>query len=62
MKNALNPNVVFPIDGLDTFTYVKPTIKNPNLIVGDYTYFGNVDFENHVRHHYDFVGDKFDYR
>lgn len=37
---------------------MKPIIKNPNIIVGDYTYFGDVDFESHVKHHYDFVGDK----
>ncbi len=54
----LDPNTIFPIKGLETLTYVKPTIKNPNIIVGDYTYFGDTDFENHVTHHYDFIGDK----
>lgn len=54
----INPNVVYPIPGVNTLTYVKPTIKNPNIIVGDFTYFGDVDFENHVTHHYDFNGDK----
>ena len=33
-------------------------LKNPNIIVGDFTYFADVDFENHVTHHYDFNGDK----
>ena len=56
--NYPNPNTVFPIKGIDTLTYVKPTIKNPNIIVGDFTYFGDVDFESHVTHHYDFNGDK----
>ncbi|MDE6092728.1 MAG: CatB-related O-acetyltransferase, partial [Ruminococcus sp.] len=42
----------------DTVTYVKPTIKNPNIIVGDFTYFSDVDFESHVTHHYEFYGDK----
>jgi virginiamycin A acetyltransferase len=41
-----------------TVTYVKPQIKNPNIIVGDFTYFGDTDFEKHVTHHYDFCGDK----
>lgn len=54
----INPNVVYPIPGVNTLTYVKPTIKNPNIIVGDFTYFGDVDFESHVTHHYDFNGDK----
>lgn len=53
-----DPNVVFPVKGFDTVTYVKPTIKNPNIIVGDFTYFSDTDFESHVTHHYDFCGDK----
>lgn len=39
-------------------TNVKPTVKNPNIVVGDFTYFSDVDFEKHVTHHYDFIGDK----
>lgn len=39
-------------------TNVKPTVKNPNIVVGDFTYFSDVDFEKYVTHHYDFVGDK----
>jgi virginiamycin A acetyltransferase len=39
-------------------TFVKPAIKNPNIIVGDFTYFADKDFERHVTHHYDFIGDK----
>lgn len=38
--------------------YLKSTIKNPNIIVGDFTYFSGKDFEKHVTHHYDFIGDK----
>lgn len=53
-----DPNVIFPVEGIDTITYVKPTIKNPNIIVGDFTYFSDTNFENHVTHHYDFYGDK----
>ena len=53
-----DPNVIFPVEGIDTVTYVKPTIKNPNIIVGDFTYFSDTNFENHVTHHYDFYGDK----
>lgn len=53
-----NPNTVYPIPGINTVTYVKPTVKNPNIMVGDFTYFGDVDFEKHVTHHYDFYGDK----
>ena len=56
--NIPNPNLIFPIKNLDSITYVKPSIKNPNIIVGDFTYFGDKDFEKHVTHHYDFIGDK----
>lgn len=60
MKNTVmpDPNKVFPVPNCDTVTYVKPAIKNPNIIVGDFTYFSDVDFESHVTHHYDFYGDK----
>ena len=53
-----DPNKIFPIKGVNNLINVKPTIKNPNIIVGDFTYFGDVDFEKHVTHHYDFIGDK----
>lgn len=53
-----NPNTIFPVPNIKTVTYIKPTIKNPNIIVGDFTYFADVDFEKHVTHHYDFNGDK----
>lgn len=53
-----DPNVLFPVEGIDTITYVKPTIKNPNIIVGDFTYFSDTNFESHVTHHYEFYGDK----
>ena len=60
MKNGKvpNPNNINPISGFNNIIYVKPTIKNPNIIVGDFTYFGDDDFESSVTHHYDFIGDK----
>ncbi len=56
--SAPNPNTVHPIAGYDKEIYVKPTIKNPNIIVGDFTYIADSEFESHVTHHYDFIGDK----
>lgn len=53
-----NPNDIFPVANCKSVTYIKPTITNPNIIVGDFTYFSDVDFEKHVLHHYDFNGDK----
>lgn len=53
-----NPNDIFPVANCKSVTYIKPTITNPNIIVGDFTYFSDMDFEKHVLHHYDFNGDK----
>ena len=60
MKNGVkpNPNKVFPVPGFKTVTYVKPTVKNPNIIGGDFTYFSDVFFERHVTHRYEYYPDK----
>ena len=47
-----NPEVIHPIAGYDKEIYVKPTIKNPSIIVGDFTYIADSDFESHVTHFY----------
>ena len=57
-ENLPNPNEIFPLKNYDKLTYVKPTVKNPNIIVGDFTYFSDSDFEKQVIHHYDFYDDK----
>lgn len=54
----INPNEIYPVQGIKSVTYVKPTIKKPNISVGDFTYFADENFESHVTHHYDFNGDK----
>lgn len=60
MKEKLfpDPACIYPISGNGSVTYVKPTIKNPNIVVGDFTYFSDTDFESRVTHHYGFYGDK----
>lgn len=60
MKNKIapNPNNPFPVQGVSYVMYVKPTLKNPNIIVGDFTYISDSNFESHVTHLYDFNGDK----
>ena len=30
-----DPNIIHPVKGYDKEIYVKPTLKNPNIIVGD---------------------------
>ena len=54
-----NPNTIHPIAGYDKEIYVKPTITNPNIIVGDFTYIADSDFESHVSHLYEWNDDKF---
>lgn len=60
MKNGKNPdpNTIHPIPGYDREIYVKPTLTNPNIIVGDFTYIADSDFESHVTHHYPWNGDR----
>jgi virginiamycin A acetyltransferase len=53
-----DPNVIFPVPNINTVTYVKPMIKNKNIIVGDFTYFSDIDFEKHVTHFYEFYDDR----
>lgn len=57
-KTLPDANQIFPVPGFKNVTYIKPTLTNPNIIVGDFTYFSDIDFEKHVTHHYDFYGDK----
>ena len=56
--NVPNPNSIHPIAGYDKEIYVKPTVKNPNIIVGDFTYIADSDFESHVTHFYPWSRDK----
>lgn len=53
-----NPNTINPIAGYDKEIYIKPTIKNKNIIVGDFSYIADSDFESHVTHHYEWNNDK----
>jgi virginiamycin A acetyltransferase len=57
-----NPNTIFPLNGYERLCFLKNIIKNPNIEVGDFTYyddFENVEnFEKNVRYHFDFTGDK----
>jgi virginiamycin A acetyltransferase len=60
MKNKKKPdsNTIHPIAGYDQEIYVKPTISNPNIIVGDFTYMADKEFESHVTHLYEWNNDK----
>ena len=53
-----DPDVIHPIPGYENEIYVKPAITNPNIVVGDFTYIADSDFERHVTHHYPWIGDR----
>lgn len=52
----------FPLENYDKLCFLKNIIKNPNIIVGDYTYYDDFEkvenFEKNVKYHFDFIGDK----
>ena len=62
IMNGPNPGSVYPSDKIKQVCFIKNVVKNSNIIVGDYTYYDDEDgsekFEDHVTHHYDFIGDK----
>ena len=57
-----NKDIKFPLENYNRLCFLKNVVKNPNIIVGDFTYyddFENVEnFEKNVKYHFDFVGDK----
>ena len=55
---APDPNAIHPIAGYDKEIYIKPTIQNPNITVGDFTYIADSEFESHVTNFYPWSRDK----
>lgn len=57
-----SPKNKHPMEDFPQVCYIKNTIDNPNIIVGDYTYYDDpVDsenFERNVLYHFPFIGDK----
>lgn len=57
-----NSEAIIPNPNIPSLCYIKNVIKNPNIIVGDYTYYDDIDgaerFEEHVTHFYPFIGDR----
>lgn len=60
--NIPDKNEIFPLQGYNRLCFLKNIIKNPNIIVGDYTYYDDFEnvanFEKNVKYHFDFIGDK----
>lgn len=57
-----NPKNKHPMDGFPQVCFIKNTVKSPNIIVGDYTYYDDPEdsenFERNVLYHFPFIGDK----
>ena len=57
-----NKDLKFPLENYDRLCFLKNIVKNPNIIVGDYTYYDDFEndgnFEKNVKYHFDFIGDK----
>lgn len=55
-------NQKFPLPNYNRLCFLKNIITNPNIIVGDYTYYDDFkdvhNFEKNVKYHFDFTGDK----
>lgn len=55
-------NTPFPLVGHDRLCFLKNIIKNPQIQVGDYTYYDDFEnvhnFEKNVKYLFDFVGDQ----
>lgn len=62
MPYGPDPNEIYPNESIKQICYIKNVITRSNIIVGDYTYYDDINgaekFEEHVTHHYEFLGDK----
>lgn len=62
MKHGPDPNAIYPNKAIKSICFIKNVITRPNIIVGDYTYYDDINgaekFEERVTHHYEFLGDK----
>ncbi|MCL4118377.1 UNVERIFIED_CONTAM: hypothetical protein GTU68_028175, partial [Idotea baltica] len=55
-------NQKFPLEHYDRLCFLKNIVTNPNIEVGDYTYYDDFEdvanFEKNVKYLFDFTGDK----
>lgn len=58
----LNSNNLYLFANIDRIVFLKNIIQNPNIIVGDWTYYDDpvnvLNFKQNVLYHHDFIGDK----
>jgi virginiamycin A acetyltransferase len=57
-----DPKDKHPMKGFPQICFIQNTVSNPNIIIGDYTYYDDPedseDFERNVLYHFSFVGDR----
>lgn len=57
-----DPKDKHPMKGFPQVCFIQNTVSNPNIIIGDYTYYDDPEdseaFERNVLYHYPFIGDK----
>lgn len=57
-----DPKNKHPMAGFPQVCFLKNTVDNPNIIIGDYTYYDDPEdsenFERNVLYHFPFIGDK----
>ena len=60
--NGPSPDTKHPMEGFPQVCFIKNTVHNPNIIVGDYTYYDDPEdsenFERNVLYHFPFISDK----
>lgn len=60
--NGPSPSEIHPMKGFPQVCFIKNTVSNPQIIIGDYTYYddpnGSENFERNVLYLYPFMGDK----
>ncbi|HLP92925.1 MAG TPA: CatB-related O-acetyltransferase [Saprospiraceae bacterium] len=61
-KHGPDPATRFPLQHYERLCFLKNIVQNPNIQVGDYTYYDDFEdvhnFEKNVKYHFDFIGDK----
>jgi virginiamycin A acetyltransferase len=57
-----SPNEKHPMEGFPQVCFIRNTVDNPNIVIGDYTYYDDPEdsenFERNVLYHYPFIGDQ----
>jgi virginiamycin A acetyltransferase len=57
-----DPNDKHPMRGFPQVCFIKNTVSNPNIVIGDFTYYDDPEdsenFERNVLYHFPFIGDR----